>query len=200
MVSKGYVASVALEYIAQGQSEEWWSAPASALRNLVCQVLLPGWLLNNADSELVAHQNSAVLRLLPTAAVAWAKCVGHLVEGDQMSHVIGPLENLSHDWAASWDGQSDQARGAPLRQYFASLIFYLVGTVVRNTDLSSLGCAGVLSCVRALAFVDMFRQDTLEYRAVCRCVVERGAEVSGFTGAFLQLLGEFHNKTCNGLR
>jgi len=198
IVSRGYVASVALECLAQGQSREWWSTPASALRTLVSQVLLPSSLLNNANSELDTYRYSAVLHLLPAAAVAWAKCIGQLVEADQMSHVIEPLEHLSHDWAAAWDGQSKQARGAPLRQYFASLVFFLVGTVVRNTDLSTLGHAGILSCVRALAYVDMFHQDTLEYRAVCRCVVERGAEVSGFTETFLKLLGEFYSKTCNG--
>jgi len=195
-VMQGYVASAALGALAEGQDSEWWAVPAGALRTLVCDVLMPSWLLGRTDPELEAHQGSPICRLLPTAAAALAYCLPHLREEWQASLVMQPLEVLCGEWAAGWESQPADACEAAVRLWFASVVFLLVNTVARQVDLRTVGAECLLRCLRAMAHADIFREDTGEYRALCRSVVECGAARPGFTEALVWTLGEFHTELC----
>jgi len=195
LVLHGYVAAAALGVISQERDPEWWAVPAGALRTLLCDVLLPAWLLDRTDPELDAHKGSPVCRLVPTVVAALSDCLPHLSEEWQASLVMEPLEALSAQWAKAWDSQPADAQYADVRQWFGSVIFILASTLARPVASSPVGVEAQLHCVRALAEADVFRQgglDTYEHRAICVGVVERGAENPLFVGALLWTLAEYH--------
>jgi len=201
LVLRGYVASKAAEVMggSHGSLKEdptdWWHGPAEALRALICDVLVPGYLLDHSPSELEAHRASPICRALPHVIKTFALCPARFAEAEQVSLVIRPLEDLGHAWAERWCGLAENLRDDPTRQFFCSAVFLLVVSVLRQADLERICPMALLHCVRALAQVDLFRglvQDTWEHRALCLHIMELGAENKDFISALLEALVEFN--------
>merc|ERR1711972_208206 len=121
LVIRGYVVAVALRNLAHGQTGEWWTIAANSLRALVCDVLLPAWLLDRTVQELDAHRGSPVCRVLTTAAASWAHCLAELDEEKQASLVMEPLELLGSQWSKHWCGLAPELQDSQSRLWFVGV-------------------------------------------------------------------------------
>ncbi|CAJ1337000.1 unnamed protein product [Effrenium voratum] len=153
----------------------------------LAQLLAPQLL--DAPEDLQQAQRSATCRVLaPRLCVALGRAVAGLAPAAQVA-AAAALEL----WAAEvGDHPAARRLSQPAQRWFCFSVFFSVATVARETDLQSVAPEFLLALLRVLSCVDIFREDSEEYRAVCLSIVQCGCTSDGFRRWLVEAFCEFH--------
>eukprot|EP00446_Apocalathium_sp_SHHI-4_P055104 CAMPEP_0177365906 /NCGR_PEP_ID=MMETSP0368-20130122/39575_1 /TAXON_ID=447022 ORGANISM="Scrippsiella hangoei-like, Strain SHHI-4" /NCGR_SAMPLE_ID=MMETSP0368 /ASSEMBLY_ACC=CAM_ASM_000363 /LENGTH=774 /DNA_ID=CAMNT_0018828869 /DNA_START=35 /DNA_END=2356 /DNA_ORIENTATION=- len=204
IIVRGFVASTAGALLASGQPARAWVDVAEAAMTFVCEVILPPSLMGRTAGEVQQHYYSPEGRFLIGAAETLARCVSELSPSEQSSLVLGPLESLCRRWSEGWDihaaslvGQT----GGILYRYGTSALLFMASVLRQVVDWEEdLGTDALLHFLRALSFVDAFREVMdHEHAAICTRLAQVGAGRPGFAeGLFWSLWEAKHRLPAAG--
>ncbi|CAE7819957.1 unnamed protein product [Symbiodinium sp. CCMP2456] len=99
---------------------------------------------------------------------------------------MDPLEQ----WALAVSCHPEAGSSQPARRWFTFSAFFAVATIAREADLQQLAPSVLVRLLRAVSCVDIFREDSQEYRAVCLSIVKSGSRDGDFRKAMLSTLCE----------
>ncbi|CAE7717145.1 unnamed protein product [Symbiodinium pilosum] len=150
--------------------------------------LLPVRLLDVAAADLESHRLSALCQVLvPRFCLAIGKCAAALAEEVQVTRFAAPLEQ----WTLAVSSHAAARASGPARRWFTTSVFFAIATIAREAKIQQLGSRVLFKLLRAMSCVDMFREDSQEYRAICLSIVECGcAQGDDFHRAMLDELSE----------
>lgn len=159
----------------------------SGLCETLCLELLPEELLSLPIKELESERRSSLRQVLvPRFCVAIGKCAAALSEDSQLARLMDPLEQ----WALAVSCHPNAGSSQPARRWFTFSAFFAVATIAREADLQQLAPCVLVRLLRAVSCVDIFREDSQEYRAVCLSIVKSGSRDGDFRKAMLSTLCE----------
>ncbi|CAE7223357.1 unnamed protein product [Symbiodinium sp. CCMP2592] len=109
---------------------------------------------------------------------------------------MDPLEQ----WALAVSCHPDARSSQPARRWFTFSAFFAVATIAREAaHLPKLSSPRVLvRLLRAVSCVDIFREDSQEYRAVCLSIVKSGCHDGDFRKAMLSTFCELEAESLHG--
>ncbi|CAE7280142.1 unnamed protein product [Symbiodinium natans] len=160
----------------------------SGLCETLCLELLPVHFLDMSVADLERERRTALRQVLvPRFCLAIGRCAAALPEEAQVARLA---EHLEH-WAMAVSLHAASGSSQPARRWFTFSVFFALSTIAREADIQQLAPRVLLKLLRAMSCVDMLREDSQEYRAMCLSIVESGcAREEGFRLELLSTLRE----------
>ncbi|CAK9106474.1 unnamed protein product [Durusdinium trenchii] len=164
---------------------------ALTLAETLTRELLPSEMLDDVQELEAARRSPTCQVLVQRISRALGRSAEILSHEDQVAHLALPLEQ----WALHVAEHPSILH--PARRWFGSAVFFAVSTVGREATLPSLALQSLLILLKALTCVDVFREDTPEFRALCLSLVQCGRDQFGqsFQEALLESFCELDSLT-----